>query len=120
MTDVRGQRIISPEEAGAVALAPAVNSVVGTAVTVLAAPSNVRFLVLKADNLGFRLRLGDHTGGAGSDDSVMPATEQPAASITDGTGGWYLAPGEKLVIPAPSKITAKGFAAGSVLSYYWV
>ena len=114
MTDLKGQRVIEAEEAGAVALSDSIKAVVGTTATALTRPSGARMLVLQADVNGWRVRLGDfHTSG-------MPSVEFPAASVTDGSAGWYIAAGRTLTLPAAGVVTVKGYAGSSVLSYYWV
>ncbi|WP_421994542.1 hypothetical protein [Roseococcus sp.] len=104
-----------PGAFGAMPLAPEINHVVGTAAMLLARPSGERFLVLRADKGGFRVRRGDFAA------SGMPATELPDAAVTDGSGALYLAEGQTLPIPcnAASVFTVKGYAAASVLTYFW-
>jgi hypothetical protein len=118
MTDpVRyGQYKMTPVDLGALPLSDQVNHIVGTAVTLITKPTwtNGRpsGLVLLSENGGFRVAVGDRT-------ATMPTLETPAATVADNTGTLYLGHGGKIVLPGPDTVTIKGYAADSVLTYYW-
>ena len=104
-----------PDLIGALPLAGGVNAVVGVTPTLLTRPNTAKFLVLMTDRCGFRIRRGNFVS------SGMPADEMPAASITDGTGGIYVREGGSVVLSANVPLfTAKGYTAGSVLSYFFI
>lgn len=113
--DYHKQRVISLEAAGAIALASEIQAAVGTTHILALKPTTFvpRFLVMAADKGNWRVRVGDWTGEGDPD-------EFPASSITDGTSALLIAEGRSLVIPAPDAVTLKGYAADSVLTYYWV
>jgi hypothetical protein len=99
---------------GILPLAGAVNAVVGVTAVALTKPTTARFLVLRADKGGFRLRRGDVVAD-------MPAAEFPTTAVTNGSAGWHVAEGQTLTLPdTVSAVTVKGYAATSVLTYYWV
>ena len=112
-TDLQGQRVPALEECGAMALAGELGHVVGTNPTLLARPADKRMLVLMADRGGWRVALGDRT-------ATMPTDEQPAASVTDGSGAAYLAAGAALRLAGPARLTVRAYAADSVLTYWWL
>jgi hypothetical protein len=62
------------------------------------------------------------SAGTGTNTIVdgMPATESPATTTTDGSGGVLVSQGASPVFSAPSSLTVKGYTSGSVLSYYWI
>lgn len=70
-------------------------------------------LYLHAEVGNFRLRLGDRS-------SSGLAASTPGASVTDGTGSFFLAEGQVIAITAPDEISAIGSASGAVLTYWWV
>lgn len=115
MANYHGQRLIPVENIGDIKpISDEINSVVGDTATLIEKPEgNFVALVLMSDNGSFRVRLGDKT-------AEMPATEFPAASVSDGTSGLLLGPGWWTTLPAPSAVTVKGYAADSVLTYYWI
>lgn len=103
----------NPQNMGALPLVAAVNAYVGDVAAFLAAPNYARFIVLMADKGGFRARAGNVPG-------AMPATEFPAAAVTNGSAGIYLAEGDSLVLPREGAgLTVVGYATDSVLTYYW-
>lgn len=117
MANYGGQRIISVEDMGALALSDEVNAVVGTSATKITKPTGAlkaKALVLMSDKGGFRVRRGDFVS------SGMPTVEYPTVSVTDGTGGLYIPSGGFVILPAPDQVTVKGYAADSVLTYYWL
>jgi len=114
-----GGTIPHPDAVAALPIGGVINAVVGTAKTVLVAPKGATFLVLQSDSGDFRVRQGDHSGGTGSLDSAMPAAAIPAASVSDGSAGFRIASGTKLVLPAAT-VTVVGYASGSALSYYFL
>lgn len=99
---------------GVLPLATNINAVVGTTPTVLSPPGGTfpRFLVLVADKGGFRVRRGSVAG-------AMPATEFPAASVTNNLAGLYIPVGVSRILPA-AQVTVVGYAADSALTYYWL
>lgn len=110
--NLRGQSVPSPEALGTLPLASEINSHVGTSKLLITRPAGARTgLVLMADKGSFRVRSGDVD---------MPSTLQPAASVTDGTGGLLLSEGAALVLAAPSEVSIQGYAADSVVTYYWL
>lgn len=113
MTDLHGQRVISPEAMQAIALGE-VNVVYGSTATLLTRPAGKTVLVLRADAGSFRLRLGDHVS------TGMPTAFAPGAAISDGTGSWALAANAERIMPAPATMTVKGYAGTDALSYYWL
>lgn len=111
---LQGGRRISPEAAGAVALSDTIKAVYGTTATVLTAPAgDYKMLVMMADVGDWRVRLGSVAGS-------MPASADPGAAITDGTGGAKIGEGKSLVIPCNGSVTVKGYTATSVLTYWWL
>lgn len=50
----------------------------------------------------------------------MPSTEQPSATLSDGSGAAYIPASVRRILPAPSSMTFRGYDAASVLTYYWV
>lgn len=58
--------------------------------------------------------------GAGMTLSAMPAAAAPAASVVNGMGAMGLLEGTAIVMSAPAVITAQGYVAGDILTYYWV
>ena len=120
MPAASGGAVIPPSDiVAAMPIGGAINAIVGTTSTVISAPKGATFLVLQADSGDFRVRQGDHSGGAGSIDSTMPAAAIPTVSVSDGTAGFRIASGTKVILPAAT-ITAKGYASGSALSYYFI
>lgn len=115
MSDLGGQRVLPAEALGALPIPDTVDCVVGATATLLTRPTNARTaLVLLCDKGGFRVRLGDYHA------SGMPGAINPGASVTDGSAGVLVAEGASVVLGAPEKITVKGYAADSVLTYYWL
>lgn len=113
--DYKGQRVISPEDLGALPIASEINHVVGTNAKKLSRPSpNARVLVLMADKGSWRLRLGDHVA------SGMPSAVDPTTEVTDGSGAYKVAEGTKHVLAAAGEVTVQGYAATDVLTYYWL
>jgi hypothetical protein len=114
---LEGQRPISPEALGAAPVADIINELVGTTATLLTKPQGAQALYLVAEKGVFRLRVGDHVAD-------MPAAAYPTTSVTDGSAGVLLrAVGDQqqhLAIPAPNKVTVKGYSADSSLMYYWM
>jgi hypothetical protein len=108
------QRMLQAEQIGCLPVSDAINHVYGSTATLLEKPTGKHTLVLVADKGGFRLRVGDYVA------SGMPSTEYPAAGVTNGSGALYLGQGGVLVMPGPSDVTVKGYAADSVLTYYWI
>lgn len=106
------QRILPPEDVGALALSNEINHVYGQTATLLTRPAGGRHLVMRCEADGFRIRLGDQTA------TLTGAA--PGADVEDGTGSLLLAAGEDLVIPAPTLITVCGSAATAILTYFWV
>jgi len=118
MTDYHRQRVISIDDAGAIALADEVNVVYGSTATLLTKPArDVKLLVMRADKGSFRVRTG---AAAGPVALAMPAAVDPTASISNGSGGWKISEGQELVLPVPDYITVKGYAGTDALSYFWV
>ena len=114
---LEGQRPISPEALGAAPVADIINQLVGMTATLLTKPQGAQALYLVAEKGIFRLRVGDHV-------SDMPAAAYPATSVTNGSGGFLLrAVGDQqqpIAIPAPNKVTVKGYSDDATLSYYWM
>jgi hypothetical protein len=51
----------------------------------------------------------------------LPSAAHPGASVTNGGGAYHLQGGDGYIfIPAPNEFSARGYAADSVLSYYWI
>jgi hypothetical protein len=117
MTSLVGQRVPSPETLGCLPLSSDVNHVVGTTATKITKPAGKMILVIVADKGGWRYAVTDRSGSGTND---MPAAEFPVASVTDGTGAMHLGPGGSQLLPGPSTTTVKGYAADSVLTYYWL
>ncbi len=195
MLGFNGQRIISMEDLGALAIASAVNSIVGETETLISKPGVEDVLVLMADKGGWRVRIGDYVaktftaattdiitdadhgyttgdgpyemtnaGGAlpaglavstdyfivSLDDDTysvaltlalaqagtvvditdtgtgthtiagMPSVEMPATTISNGHGAMFLGEGAGVPLPSPNSITVRGYAATSVLTYFWL
>lgn len=114
MASLLGQDLIDLESMGAIALPNEINHIYGTTAKKLVSPDGARALVVMADKGGWRIRTGDF------ESSGMPATELPAAAVTDGSGGWYIPELQAYVLPAAVVFTFKGYAANSVLSYGWL
>lgn len=114
---LEGQRPMPPEATGASPVSDKIFHIVGTTATLLTKPLGAQTLYLTADKGIFRLRVGDHVAD-------MPADPYPSASVTDGSGAFLLrAVGDYpqgMAIPAPNRVTVKGYSADSVLSYYWL
>ena len=115
MSNLYGQRPLSPEAARATIVSDAINAVVGTTATLLTPPMALpNLLMVKAVQGGFNLRMGDHHSAG------MPSTEFPAASVTDGSGGLHIAAGETITVSSPTAVTVAGYDSTSVLLYWWV
>ncbi|CAO3460807.1 hypothetical protein [Azospirillum argentinense] len=109
-----GQPVPEPVEVGSLPLSHAINHIVGAVTFLLERPAGAKHLVLAADRGGWRVRVG----AFGAD--AMPATEYPAGVVNNGTGAYYLPAGSAVTIPAPGLVTVRGYAADSVLTYYWL
>lgn len=114
---LEGQRPLSPEAIGAVPVSDRISHVVGTTATLLTKPAGAQVLYLVAEKGVFRLRVGDQT-------SSMPADPYPAATVTNGSGGFLLRSvgdqSQGIPMPAPNRVTVKGYSSDAVLSYYWL
>lgn len=119
MSDIGGSELPTLDRAGALAISELIYHIVGTTPTYVEKPleedGGAKFLFLFADRGNWRIRTGDDYSGA------MPGTEFPSATeLVNGTGGLLLREGAGLLISAPANFTVKGYAANSVLTFYWM
>jgi len=117
MADEFGQRIPSRKELGTAALSANINHVRGVTRAALGPPPTGKYtLIITAEVGGWRMRLGDYSG----EGQVVAEDEFPAASVSDGSGAYYLAEGKLLPLSAPTQITVQGYDEASVLTYFWI
>jgi hypothetical protein len=112
---LKGQRVISTDDAGAVALSDAISHLYGIKNVVLTKPSKAQFLVLEAEAGTWRLGLGDRSASGTND---MPAAAVVGADSA--TGAKRIVAGQQVVIPAPTSVTVRSYGATDALTYSWV
>lgn len=113
MPNLLGQRVVSIDDAEAVAISNEVNVVYGQTATLLTKPAYATMLVLHPVKGDWNIRVGNVTG-------AMPAAFLPGAAVSDGTAGYPIKEGTRLTMPAPATLSVKGYAADSALTYYYV
>lgn len=111
--DLNGQRVISPEDLGAVALSSDIQHVVGAADALLNRPTSMSVLVMEVESGSFRVQLG-------SEASSSMDSAAPAASVTDGSGSHKLVTGRTYVFSAPVSLMVVGSGSTAVLTYWWL
>ena len=83
--------------------------------------NEAQLAVSKANALtGTQIDLTAAGEGTTSVDGFAGVLESPAASVTDGNGSFSLPANSSVVLSAPLEITAAGFTAASVLTYWWL
>ena len=113
--DIQGARVLAPEDLGALPLSDEINHVVGQADEVLFRPAGTRMLFLSVEVDNFRVRVGDlDTGDPG-------IAGPPSSTVTDGRGSLVITAAMGIVVlSAPTALTVKGSAGGSILTYWWL
>ena len=113
MAGFEGQTVLSVHDLGLMAVSDRVYHAYGAVTQVLAKPADASSLVLIAEKGTWRTRVGFHAG-------AMPASATVGAVVADGSGSILLAEGVMMALPAPANVTVRGYAADSVLTYYWL
>ena len=103
-----------PQDVGAIPIG-SVNVLVGTDPTLINPTDTDQY-----DVIALSVAKGNFNVSAGDRTSSMPTSELPTASDLAGTGALFLREGTVLVLAMPpAGLTIKGYAADSVLNYWF-
>lgn len=117
MANLHSQKIVGPEDAGAVGISDKIFHVVGADATVLIRPAGLRanMVTLMAVKGNFLVRLGALTSG-----DFYAGLYPTVSDLTQGNGAILIPRFGSLVLPAPEKITVRGDVSDSVLTFFWL
>lgn len=96
----------------------------GTPYYIIKVDANTIKLATTIDNANRGIFVDLSSVGSGTitiaDGTAVSATEFPAASVTDGSGSVYIPDKGNLIMYGIQECTVRGYAADSVLTYYWI
>lgn len=88
-----------------------VYSIVGTGANTIKRPSFSGTIFLYPQKGNWNVRVGN---------ALSQATEQPLASVNDGSGAVLLYEKSGIPFQVADEVTVRGYGADSVLTYWWI